>query len=98
MGQHQGGFANLVNHPGNGVGFTGAGGPQQGLVAVLVLQKATQRCDRLGLIPLGFKGSLNIEISHGPFALPFDFSMMTDFLRYDPGTPLTKTPRLGLIG
>ena len=30
VGQHQGGLANFVDDPGNGVGFAGAGGPPAG--------------------------------------------------------------------
>ena len=50
--------------PGNGVGFAGARGPQQGLVAVPVVNEFSQLLNRLGLVPRGFEGCLNVEVAH----------------------------------
>ena len=65
VGQHQGGPAGAGDHIGNREGFSGAGGPEKGLVALPRLQASHHLGDGGGLIPLGFVGGVELEGDHG---------------------------------
>ena len=68
MGQNEGRFLGLLDDVGDGVGFAGTGGAEQGLVPLVLVQSADKLVNRLrlvaGRLEIGYKLKFGHEILH----------------------------------
>ena len=70
MGEHQGGTARAGDHVGNRKGFAGAGGTQQGLVALTAIHGPDHGLNGRGLVAFGFVGGVELEVGHWAILSP----------------------------
>ena len=66
VGQHQGGPPGLGDHIGDRKGLAGAGGPQQGLIALTAINPGGEGRNRRGLVTLRLVGGVELERNHHP--------------------------------
>ena len=70
VGQHQGGSARAGDHIGDRKGFAGAGGAQQGLVALAAIHAPDHGLNGRGLVAFGFVGGVELEVGHRTILSP----------------------------